>query len=324
MDKIAFIYGDITLYWSSIVMALAVLTGILLFWAAYLLGKDRISDAAIACPMAVMLSVLLARLVYWYFRRDGYVGLSEAMTDFSKTGYALIGAFAGCLLTAVVLRAVGIVKNLPGMLDCMSIGGCAAISIGRLSCFFNAEDRGDILTHGEQLPWGSAVYNATSGLMEYRFATFLLQSAVAGCIFLLLLVLLWSGRKKNRGGDITLVFLLFYCASQIVLDSTRYDALRLQSNGFISAVQVLCAITLVVTIGIFFANLWKKRGWKGCDIAIWLAVALGLLGAGYMEYYVQRHGDRALPAYLVMSGCLSMIVALGMLLRHLTYRKNVE
>lgn len=305
-------------------MALAVLAGIILFWTVYLLGKDRISAAAIACPMAVMLSLLLARLVYWYFRRDSYAGLSEAMADFSKTGYALIGAFAGCLLAAVILRCVGFAKNLPGMLDCMSIGGCAAIFIGRLSCFFNGEDRGDILADVEPLPWGSYVFNATSGTMEYRFATFLLQSTVAGCILLVLLVLLWSGRKKNRDGDITLVFLLLYCASQIVLDSTRYDALRLQSNGFISAVQVLCAITLVVTFGIFSANLWKKRGWKGYYIAIWLAVALGLLGAGYMEYYVQRHGDRAIFAYLVMSGCMIAVVVLGLLLRHLIHCENVE
>lgn len=320
MDKLAFVYGDVLIYWNSIVMTLALLTGIVLFFAVYLLGKERIIGAVLACPVALALSLLLARLFYWYFRGDSFASLTAALTDFSETGYALAGAFAGCLLTAVILRTLRIIDSLPGLLDCMSIGGCAAIAVGRLSCFFNTMDRGEILRNAEQLLWASSVVNATSGLIEYRFATFLFQSVIAGSIFLVLLVLLWHGYKRKRHGDITLVFLLFYCASQIVLDSTRYDALRLRSNGFISTVQVLCAITLVVVVTIFSAQLQKKHGWKSYYIAIWLIFAMGLCGAGGLEYYVQRHGDRALLAYLLMSLCLIISVICVMVLRYLENR----
>lgn len=320
MDKLAFVYGDVLVYWSSIVMTLALFTGIVLFFATYLLGKNRIMGAFLACPAAVALSMLLARLVYWYFRVDSYSGLTAAITDFSETGYALIGAFAGCLLTAVILRVFRIVDNLPGMLDCMSIGGCAAIAVGRLSCFFNTSDRGAILGNAVQQPWASPIVNATSAQVEYRFSTFLFQSVIAWGILIVLLVMLWRGRKEKRHGDITLVFLLLYCASQIVLDSTRYDALRFRSNGFVSVVQVLCAIALVAVMIIFSVQLIKKHGRKLSCIAIWSVVTLGLCGAGYMEYYVQRHGDRALTVYVLMSGCLGVVVILGMLLRHMANR----
>ena len=40
-------------------------------------------------------------------------------------------------------------------------------------------------------------------------------------------------------------------------------------------------------------------------------------GAGYMEYYVQRHGDQAQFAYTVMSGCLLAVVVLTLLIRAL-------
>ena len=273
-----------------------------------------------ACPLAIVLSLVLGRLIHWYFRADSYESLFAAMTDFSGTGFALTGAFAGCLLTAGILRLLQVVKDLPFLLDCMSIGGCAAIAIGRLGCFFTSEDRGEILSGVTQLPWVFPVVNATSGLLEYRFATFLFQAIAAGCIFVVLFVVFGVGihQKKHRDGDIALLFLLFYCAAQVLLDSTRYDSLRLRSNGFISIVQILCALTLVLVISIFSIRLQKRAGWKMGYLAIWLTLALGLGGAGYMEYYVQRHGNQARFAYLVMSGCLGLVVALGVLLWRLT------
>ena len=191
------------------------------------------------------------------------------------------------------------------------LGGCAAIAIGRLSCFFTAEDRGEILTGATGLPWVFPVVNETSGLPEYRFAVFFFQAIVAGCVFAALFFLY---RKRHRDGDITLLFLLLYCASQIVLDSTRYDSLRLRSNGFISVVQILCAVTLVLVIGVLAFRLNKRTGRKLWQLPIWGITALGLSGAGYMEYYVQRHGDRAGFAYPVMSGCLGAVVLLGVFL----------
>lgn len=318
MNKIAFIYGETLIYWSSIVMALAVVTGIVFFWAAYIQKSDDITGAATVCPLAIFLSLLLARLVHWYFRADSYVSLKAAMTDFTSAGYALIGAFAGCLMTAGILRLLKIVRNFPLTLDCMSIGGCASIAIGRLSCFFTSENRGEILPDGTQLPWAYPVMNTASGLLEYRFATFLFQAVIAGCIFIVLLILFWTGihNKRYQNGDIALLFLLFYCASQIVMDSTRYDSLRLRSNGFISVVQILCALTLVLVIVIFSIRLRKKTGGKIWHFAIWLTFVLGMSGAGYMEYYVQRHGNQARFAYAVMSGCLGMIVILGVILWH--------
>lgn len=316
MNPIAFLYGETTIYWSSVVIALAVLTGIVFFWAASVRSSGSATGAAIACPMAIVLSMLLGRLAHWYFLPDRYESLKAAMTDFSGTGYALFGAFAGCFLTAAFLRLLKAVKSFPGTLDCMSIGGCAAIALGRLSCFFNSEDRGDILSGVTQLPWVSPVVNTVSGLPEYRFATFLFQSILAGCLFCGLFLLFWTGQttKKHPNGDITLLFLLFYSASQIVLDSTRYDSLRLRSNGFISVVQILCALTVVFVLGFFSLRVRKKTGWKVWQIFLWLLAASGLAGACYMEYYVQRHGDQAGFAYLVMSGCLGMVVLLGVFL----------
>lgn len=324
MNRIAFVFGDLLIYWNSVVMAFAVLVGVVFFWAAFLRRSDNLAGAAMLCPLAIVASLLCARLIHWYFLADSYSGFFPAMIDFSGSGYALSGAFFGCILTAVILSSMRIIKDLPLTLDCMSIGGSAAIAVGRLGSFFNAENRGEILEGIQTLPLVYPVVNTTSGAVEYRFATFVFQSVIAAILFVILLTMFLKNAKKHcyRDGDITLVFLLMYSASQIVLDSTRYDALRLRSNGFISVVQVLCAVALFLTIVVFSIRLCKNKGWKSGYLGIWI-LTVGCIGvAAYMEYHVQRHGDQALFAYSVMSAALAVTVLLALLLRRMAHVDN--
>ena len=313
MYQLAFVINDTLVYWHSVILALAVVTGIVFFLAAYCSRTGEIAAAAVACPVCIAAAITLSRLVYWFFRPELYESVSEAL---GSNGYALMGAFLGCFLAACLLRLLKTVDSLPALLDSLCIGGSAAIALGRLSFFFTPEDRGEILTGFTKLPVVCPVINATSGAEEYRFATFLFQAIAAGCIFLYLLISFLRGMRKQRyqDGNITLKFLLLYCASQIVLDSTRYDGLHLRSNGFISAVQVLCAVVLVLVIVLLSAQVLRKSGWKPRMVFIWLLSAAALGGCAYMEYFVQRHGDRAVPAYSVMSGCLLIIVLMGFLL----------
>lgn len=311
MYKIACIFGNVPVYWDSIVMVLAELTGILLFFAAYLRKEEKVFGADIACPVSIMLSLILSRVAHWFFRPDSYGSFAMAMTDFFGPGHALMGAFAGCFLAACLLRLIGTIESLPRMLDCMSFGGCAAIALGRLSNLFTPDDRGTILQGIESFPWTYPAVNPTSGALEYRFATFLFQAITAGCIFAVLMALLYNRNKKFkcRDGDMTLLFLLMYCASQIVWDSTRYDTLRLRSNGFISAVQLACALTLMAVLVIL--SIRAGAVYKTTQILRWFLIALAFGGAGGMEYLAQIRGDRAALAHGIMGGCMAVAVAVG-------------
>lgn len=300
MDKIAWILGDISIRWSSVVMVMAVLTGILFFLAAAARGNRKVTSAALALPLAILLSLLFGRLLHRYFLPD------------AGDGYVLMGAFIGCLCTALILKGTRLEKNTARLLDVMSIGGCAAIALGRLACFFTADDRGRIIgVQGLPLAW--PVINATSGEMEYRLAVFLFQSVAA--LFILFVLRLVD--KKNtrtgahRDGDLTLLFLLLYTAGQIVLDSMRYDALHLRSNGFIGAVQLVCAVTFCGVIGILLTRLVKRNGF--CFhygfAAFLIAVCIGI--AAYMEYFVQRHGGQAVFGYTVMAAAMMAAATVG-------------
>ena len=320
MEKVAFIVGETFIYWSSIILVFAATAAVFLFLALYI-GKSRnILGAAMALPMAFVLSMVLARLVHWYCRTDAYESLYQAMTDYFSGGYALMGVFFGCILVACILRLLRIVKDLPEMLDCMALAGGVGIVVGRFASFFNSSDRGIILEGITELPMVFPVNNAVTGEVEYRMATFMLQAITTAIIVTIVTVVWLLGQRKNhkiKNGDAALLFLMAYGASQIVFDSTRYDSLYMRTNGFISIVQILGAVGLVLGIVVFSVRMVRNLRFKWWFIPIWVGM-LALIGvAGYMEYYVQRHGHLFVFAYNTMSGCLLASVALAVVVYRL-------
>ena len=326
MDRIAFIIGETFIYWSSIILTLAVAAAICLFLSLYLRERNHgISAAFLVCGCLVT-SVIFSRAVHWYCMANAYNGLKAALTTFTGGGYALMGVFAACALTAAVLRLLRIVKNLPFAFDCMALAGGAGIALGRLACLFTASDRGPVVETLRTFPIVYPVTNAVTGLVEWRFATFMFQAIVTGLITLVLLVFYLAGQRsrKLRDGDTACLWLCAYGASQVVLDSTRYDSLFMRSNGFISIVQILGAVALVGTIVYFSVRMVKARGFKRWYILLWILYAACVGGAGFMEYWVQRHGDQAVFSYSVMSACLVALVIITCLVRQLAVTRERE
>ena len=141
-------------------------------------------------------------------------------------------------------------------------------------------------------------------------------------LFVGLAIFEWRSRGRKQDGDTCLIFLLFYGASQVVLDSTRYDSLFFRSNGFVSMVQVLAAVAMAFAAVLFSVRLVKRTGLRWWYVLLWLLQAAGVGAAGYMEYYVQRRGNEAVFAYSVMSACLLAVVALALVIRSLGRRSR--
>ena len=314
MDRIAFIIGETFIFWSPIILAVAAMAAACWFIGLYLGRTGNGIGAFLTVPLAFVLSMVFSRMIHWYCRTDSYASFEAAMADYANGGYALLGVFVGCLLAACILRLIQVSKSLPEMLDCMALAGAVGIGVGRLSSLFNSSDRGMNLKELTQLPLAYPVPNAVTGEPEYRLATFMLQSLVTLGIFGVLLLFWLLMKKKGKRGDTFLMFCLLYGASQTVLDSTRYDSLFLRSNGFVSLVQIMGAVALAFAVVCFSVRMVKARGWRFWYLLPWLTIAGLLGGAGYMEYYVQRHGDQALLAYTLMSGCLIGVILLGIII----------
>lgn len=325
MERIAFILGEHFIYWSSVILTLAAAAAICVFLALYLGKCGNILAGFAAVPLALAFSLFASRFVHWYCYTGSYESFASAMTCYSSGGYALLGTFAGCFLGAALTRVLRLHKNLPEMLDCMSLAGSAGIAVGRLASLYNSSDRGQIVKTIRSMPWVYPVTNVVSGVTEYRLATFLLQAITAGAIFFALTAFYLAGKHRHRkDGDTALLFLLCYGASQVVLDSTRYDSMYFRSNGFVSIVQVLGALALVSVVIVFSVRLVKARGFQLRYIALWTVMAAAIGGAGYMEYHVQRHGDQAVFAYSVMSSCLVILIILTLLIRAAAGKTHIK
>lgn len=323
MDAIAFLVGPYSIYWSTVIQAMAALTGVLLFWFFYLWDERDCVGAFCVVPLAIAGAVVLGRLVHWYFRQDSYLSLVSALTDYSYGGFALMGCFAGVFLAAAVLALLRRGRHFGAMLDALSVAGAGAVGIGRLSGFCNTADRGQILLNPSF--WGTQLVNPGTGASEYRLATFLLQAAAAGVIFLVLTFLFFwrRGGHRRKPGDIFWLFCLYYGASQAVLDSTRYDSLYFRSNGFVSVVQIACVAAIILSLAVFFIRYRRANGWLPGGMAVLFSSAVLLAGGGWMEYYVQRHGNQAVFAYSVMSSCMLGIAVLGTILWYIARMREI-
>ena len=320
MEQIAVIVGHTYVYWNSIITALASGAAVCIFLALWLDKGKKCMAGILLIPLAVGLSVVMSRLMYWYFRPESYAGLTEALDIRISGGLALSGAFAGCFLAAVMIRLIRLTDHLPELLDCLCLAGGAGIAVGRLASFFDISDRGMILPVEMGFPWACVISNPVTGMEEHRLAVFFLQAIVTGMITLVWLVFYLVKKNRLRDGDITLLFLQSYGAAQVILDSTRYDSLYFRSNGFISVVQVLGALAVALAVMVFAVRMVYAGGWKKWYPAIW-APQLAFFGlAGYMEYHVQRHGNEALLAYSVMAAALAAIVLLTLVSRGLAIR----
>ena len=180
MEKIAFICDEVFIYWSTIILALAALTAMVTYAAVYIRKGGDLFSLSLSIFLALILSIIIARLAHWYCQADAYASFGAAMTDYSQGGFGLMGVFFGCLLTAGVLRLIGLCQNLPVMLDAMAIGGGLDIAVGRLAALFNSSDRGAAVPDSWGLPFACPVVNVVSGVQENRLATFMIQSILVG------------------------------------------------------------------------------------------------------------------------------------------------
>ncbi|MBR4057410.1 MAG: prolipoprotein diacylglyceryl transferase [Oscillospiraceae bacterium] len=317
MDQVAFFTENGWIYWRPILLVLGALAAALMTLALCILRKRRIAALLLALPLAVVLSLFFARIIHWYCRYESYESLRAALQTLEGGGYSLIGAFLGVPLALGIARLCKLEDNLPALLDCAAPGAALGIAIGRLGDLFTYADRGKMFVTNpalQRLPYATTVVNATSGATEWRFATFFMQSLVGAVLFVLLMVMFLLRSKRRRDGDVALIFLTLYSISQVVLDSTRYDALFLRSNGFVSLEQILCAVVLVGAVILLSVRSIRNDGFRVFHIVMWVAALAGLGGAGYMEYYVQRHGDAYMLAYKLMTAALLLCLLAILLL----------
>ena len=202
------------------------------------------------------------------------------------------------------------------------------IGIGRFNCLFHSHNRGKVVFEREALhglPWSTALTDA-AGRTEWRAAVFCWQGIAALALFAVLLVLFFRRKRRDfreaawEDGTVFRFFLLLYGASEILLDSMRYDSGFLRSNGFVSLAQIFGGVSMLLVLILCSRRSVRALKLRPLHFAGWLLWLCGLGLAGYAEYYVQRHGNLYVFCYALMA--LGLAAAVGVTV--LFYRDTLQ
>ena len=332
MNSVALLMGDVTVTWPGAFGAAGVLCAVCLTLGLWLWRDHRAGELGVFFPAAILFGLVLGRIAHWYSHPLMYTGFTGALTNLLQGGFSLWGAAVGVLTAAVLCSAAGAVSDFADLLDAMAPGAALGIAVGRLGSLFDLSDRGKFALENpslQRLPF--SVLTEISGAREWRFATFFVQSiaAAALAVGLGLAYMSVSRRRELPGardekGRIAALFAVFYGASQIILDSTRYDADFLRSNGFIHIPQLLSALALAGGMLWLGIRVIRRRGRRWMPWLFWLLTLLCMGGAGYMEYAVQRRSDRFVFCYNVMGACLFLICMFALILADALYPPQEE
>lgn len=318
MSQIAVCVGNVVIYWSSIVIFLGATACFAYAYSLYTANGGKKGVMWAILPLTVVLGVLFSRLIHWYCHSEQYTGLLSAITDYSAGDYCLPGVFIGAVVAVLLVKALRLTDDAGFLFDSLAAAAPVGVAIIRLSALFNNSCRGKIIVETEafqRLPFASPVSTA-NGAVEYRFATFFAEFLVMLVLFFLIGRLYrkrrdWPMKEGVRGsGHVALLFLAMYGATQVILDSTRYDSSFLPANGFVSLVQILGAAALIGVMVYYTVVSVKTNGFGKSHVILWVLFLAAAGGAGFMEYLVQRYGNLYLPVYAGMTVLLIVMYQL--------------
>lgn len=247
----------ISIAYYGVIIAVGMLAGILLAtYEAKRTGQnpDDYFDLAI---IAIICSVIGARLYYVIFSWDLYKDNLWSILNLRQGGLAIYGGVIAAIITAVVFAKV---KGLsfPRLADTAGLGLILGQIIGRWGNFFNREAFGGY-TDGllaMQLPVSAvrdsdiskelAEHIVETGGVSYIqvHPTFLYESLWN---LVLLVILLLIRKRKKFEGEIFLLYLAGYGIGRAWIEGLRTDQLLIPGTS-VAVSQVLAVVLAVVSV----------------------------------------------------------------------------
>lgn len=251
MEKIAFSFGVIKIYWYSILIFIAIL-------AAYFIiskeAKKKGIDKEFITNLTfyvVVFGIIGARIYYCLFNLDYYLSNPLEILKIWNGGLAIHGGILfGGIFTIIYIKKHHL--ELLKTLDIIVVGVILAQAIGRWGNFFNSEAYGGITTlkalQNMHIP--SFIINGMYISGKYRQPTFLYESVWNLIGFIVLLI--FRRREYTKVGQTTGLYFMWYSVGRFIIESMRSDSLMLGSFKIAQTMSVLLFI-----LGIFLFIYYK-------------------------------------------------------------------
>ncbi len=262
--------------------------------------------AALTGALAIVCGFIVSRL-FFCFMDQGLGGPVPPRGVLLVTGggYSMMGALIGACIGAIA--AAKIMKRPPAaLLDLLAPAFLLFVACERLGegCI---DDFGISRPLVGDLLKGS--FLAIEGDYDWALATYLIEAFAA---LVLALVLLWDANKKDRrAGNTFLLFLLLFGASQVIMESLRFD--QHMHLSFVGLQQVIAILLLAA--GVIVLAVRRMRDKRGVAIAalVLLPVVAGI-GVG-LEFAIDRTTVNRFLLYALFILAMAAPAALGVKLR---------
>ena len=305
-DAVKVFFLGVEVYAFGLYVALGLVLALVVL--ALLMRKEKWRDgtAALTGVLSMGLGFAVSRLFFGLMDDSlGRIMPLWAMLRVHTGGYSMIGALLGACMGGIL--AARLMKKQPArLLDMLAPAlllfvACERLGEGYIEGFGVSRTLTDSLLEGTFLTVG--------GDYGWRLATYHLESFTA---LVLSLVLLWDLTRKRRAGDTFVLFLLLYGATQVLLESLRYDQ-HMTVKAFVKLQQIMDMMLLGAGVTILSVRNWKTR--RGLALAA--VIALGLaVGVGVaIEFMIDRTKISHYVLYLCFLADMAVPVWLGLRLR---------
>jgi phosphatidylglycerol:prolipoprotein diacylglycerol transferase len=258
--------GGLPIYWYGIIIALGLLIGVLYFFARtkeFAVDPDRAADVLL---VAIICSVIGARLYYVAFRWDSFKDNLASIFFIRDGGIAIYGCIIGAMLSALLMCKVRKVKFLP-IMDLASGSLLLGQAIGRWGNFVNVEAFGSNTT----MPWGMTSPSISAYLESSMTSlsqigvtvdpampvhpTFLYESL--WCLAGFLLIFFFTKRRRFDG-QLTLMYLGWYGLGRFFIEGLRTDSLLLGTIRISQLLALLCFLASVLTLVFILSKIRRE------------------------------------------------------------------
>ncbi len=272
MNPIFIDLGFIQIYWYSITMLLAILTGSFLFYKA--LKKKKISEFDITNILfyAVLFGIIGARVYYCLFNLDYYLKYPLEILEVWNGGLAIHGAILGGFI-AIVFYCKKHKINILKITDAASFSVIIAQAIGRWGNFFNGEAHGGITTL-ETLKNMLIPNFIIKGMYidgNYYLPTFYFEF-LWNLIGFIVLFTIYKKYKNLKTGMLTGLYFMWYSFGRFFIEGLRTDSL------LISNISLVVLITIFILLILFMLyKRYRKIDKKTFIISSVVVLILGIL-----------------------------------------------
>lgn len=243
MSRVFISIGPITIYWYSITMLLAILSGI------YLANREshKMNMSSYFQDLLVPLiisGIIGARLYYVIFNFSVYKNDLLSIFKIWEGGLAIYGAIIAGFLT-ILYYAKKNNQSILKTIDLLTPSLILAQAIGRWGNFFNQEAHGPItsLEFLEKLHLPNFIINGMYINGSYYEPTFLYESV--WCLIGFIIIILIRKISKRKPGLITMFYFIWYGLGRLFIEGIRTDSLYL---GKFRVSQIVSIILIIIGI----------------------------------------------------------------------------